>query len=147
MFQSVKLTKTIPPKYSFLFLIFIFVLGLAGILWLHYIFNIQYKPIKSFLAGPLTTAPKTLRLTLSEPDDESLTFKNQILISGNTSPYKDVLIFTTSQNQIIKSKVDGSFSTLLDLKFGVNKITVVVFDINGDTKETERIVYYSEEKL
>lgn len=142
------LTKRIPTIYSVLFLILISIFGLGSILFLHYTFNIQYQESSEpFLKGPVTRAPKTLRLDLDQPDEDSLIFEDSIIVSGQTSPHKEILIFTDSQNLVIKSKSDGSFSTVLDLDEGVNKITVAVYDQGGDSRSAERIVYYSEEKL
>lgn len=135
MFQAMKLH------------LLIFVFGLAAAAWLYYVFNIQYKPATPFFNGPLTSLPKTLTLDLDQLADDSLTFKDSILISGQTSPQKEVLIFTDSQDMVIKSKNDGYFSQVLDLDTGVNRITVVVFDDKGNSKSQERTVYYSEEKL
>ncbi len=142
------LTKRIPTIYSILFLILISIFGLGTILFLHYTFNIQYQESSEpFSKGPVTKAPKTLRLDLDQPDDDSLVFENSILVSGQTAPNKDVLIITTSKDLVIKSKSDGSFSTVLDLDKGVNKITVSVYDQKGDSRSAERIVYFSEEKI
>lgn len=146
--QAMKLTKKVSTKHSTIFLILVFILGLSAIGWFHYLVNIQYqKSNKPFLNGPLTMPPKTLRLDLSSPDDDILTFQNSILISGQTSSFRKILIFTDSQNLVIESKNDGSFSETLNLDEGENKISVVVFDTNGDTREAERTVYYSKEKL
>lgn len=142
------LTKIVPPKYSYIFLIFVFAVGLVSILFLHYTLNIQYQEkSEPFSKGPVTKAPKTLRLDLDQPDDDSLIFEDSIIVSGQTAPNKDVLIITTSKDLVIKSKGDGSFSTVLDLEEGVNKITVSVYDQGGDSRSAERTVYYSEEKL
>ena len=97
--------------------------------------------------GPVTTSPKTLRLNLDKPDDDSLVFQNSIIISGQTTPFREVLIFTDSQDLVITSKKDGSFSTILNLDEGVNKITASVFDSDGDAKTQERTIYYSKEKI
>ncbi len=86
-------------------------------------------------------------MDLDQPDDNSLTFQSSIIISGKTAPVIDILITTDSDGLVIKSKSDGSFSTILELNEGVNKITVVVFDATGNSKSSQRTVYYSKEKL
>lgn len=143
-----KLSKKIPAKHFYLSQILILIIGLALLAGLYYILNIQYqKPNNPFLAGPVTTAPKTLRLTLDNPDDDSLVFQSSVIVSGQTAPLKDVLIFTDSQDLVISSKKDGSFSTVINLDEGVNKITAVVFDATGDSRSVERTVFYSKDKL
>ncbi|TSC86873.1 MAG: Uncharacterized protein G01um10147_748 [Microgenomates group bacterium Gr01-1014_7] len=143
-----KLNKKIPAKHFYLSQILILIVGLALLAGLYYILNIQYqKPNKPFSNGPVTTPPKTLRLDLDNPDDDFLSFQSSVIVSGQTGPLKDVLIFTDSQNLIIESKKDGSFSTVLILNEGENKVTAVVFDTTGDSRLVERTVYYSKEKL
>ncbi len=143
-----KLTQKISTKYFIFFHFLILIFGLVFLSGLYYILNIQYQqPLKPFLRGPVTSAPKTLRLDLDQPADDSLTSQSSIVISGQTSSVKDVLIFSDSQDLVIKSKQDGSFSTVLNLKEGVNTITTAVFGTDGDTRSIERTVYYSKETI
>lgn len=129
----------------------IFLIFLACLLFLgglYYILNIRYQQPKSlFLNGPVTTLPRSLRLDLDQPDNDTLTFQPSILISGKTAPFINVLIAANDNNQVIESKADGSFSAVLDLDEGVTKITAAVFDQTGDSRFAERIVYYSKEKI
>lgn len=143
-----KLTKKISTKHFIIFHLLILLFGLMFIFGLYYILNIQYqRPTNPFSNGPVTTLAKTLRLDITQPDEDSLFFESQILVSGKTTPLSEVLIFTDSQNLVIKSKQDGSFSVSLDLNEGKNKITTVVFDQTGDSKSIERTVFYSKEKI
>lgn len=143
-----KLTKKLSTKQFIFSHFLIFILGLIFLAGLYYILNIQYQQSqKPFESGPVTTPPKSLRLDLSEPDDDSLTFQSSIIISGKTAPSKEILISTDSQDLVIKSKPDGNFSTVITLDEGVNQITAVVFDATGDFRSSERTVYYSKEKI
>ena len=110
--------------------------------------NIQYQKPKDLLSnGPVTTLPKSLRLDLDQPDQDTLSFSSSIIVSGTTGPKKDVLISTDTKDFVIQSKVDGSFSTVLNLDEGINRITVAVFDTTGDSRVAERTVYFSKEKI
>lgn len=126
-------------------ILFISLIFLTG---LYYILNIQYQePNKPFLHGPITSPPKSLRLDLDQPDQDSLSYQSSIIVSGKTGPLKEVLISHDAQDVVIKSKSDGSFSTVINLDEGENRIVAVVFDVTGDTRSAERTVYYSREKL
>ncbi len=92
-------------------------------------------------------APKSLILDLDQPGDNLLTFQSSIIGSGKTAPAIDILISTDSNDLVIKSKIDGSFSTVLNLDESVNRITVAVFDATGDSRAAERTVYFSKEKI
>ncbi len=143
------LTKKIPTKSFVLSQILILLIGLAFLGGIYYVLNVQYQTqlTDPFANGPVTTLPKTLVLTLDQPDDDNLSFDSSVVISGQTAPHKDVLIYTDTQNVVISSKSDGSFSTVLNLDVGVNNITVAVFDNNGESKNLQRTVYYSKEQI
>lgn len=146
--HPMKLTKKLSTRYFIISHLIILTVGLIFLSMLYYVLNIQYqKPNKLFLNGPVTTPPKTLTLDLDQPDNDTLVFQPSILISGKTAPLSEVLIFTFSQDLVIKSKKDGSFSVVLNLDEGENKITAVVFDQTGDSRFSERSVYFSKEKL
>lgn len=143
-----KLNKKLSPKQFTTSLFLIFLSGLLFLGGLIYIINIQYqKPKNIFLNGPVTTPPKSLRLDLDQPDNDMLTFQSPILITGKTTPFINVLISADNNDLVTESKADGSFSAVLDLKEGVTKITVAVFDATGDSRSAERTIYYSEEKI
>ncbi len=143
-----KLKKKLSTKQFVVSQLFILIAGLIFLGGLHFILNVQYQEtISPFLKGPLTLAPKTLTLSLDGPSDNSLIFQSSIIISGKTLPLKEILIFTQTQDLVINSKKDGSFSTVLELDEGVNQITTAVFDEDGNNKVEERTIYYSKEKI
>ncbi len=145
---AMKISKKISPKQFIISQILILTISLSFLFGLYYILNIQYQASSDpFLYGPVTSKPKTFTLNLNQPADETLYFQSQILISGKTAPGSEVLISTDTDNLVIKSKPDGSFSQSLNLDEGVNNIKVVAFDQTGDTRETEKVIYYSKEKL
>lgn len=84
---------------------------------------------------------------MDQPDENELLFENEAIFSGKTSPNLEILIMSDLRDFVIKSDLAGKFSTVVELKEGPNKITAVVFDIEGDSRSAERNVYYSEEKL
>lgn len=134
------------------FTIIILFIGLSLTGFLYYITNIQYqnqKPKNIFkaLQGPVTTKPASLTLEVGSPEDNLLTFGSSLLISGNTSESSNILISSDAEDLVVKSKSDGSFSTVIELTEGVNNISITVFDENGDQKQVEKVVYYSKEKL
>ncbi len=143
-----KLNKKLSGKQFIISQLLILAAGLTFLFGLFYILNIQYKRSDNpFSNGPVTTTPKTLRIDLDHPDDDSLSFQSSIIVSGKTAPLREILIFSDTRDLVLTSKKDGSFSTVLNLDEGVNRIVAVVFDALGDTRSAERIVYYSKEKI
>lgn len=142
------LFKKIAPKYFILSQFAILLFGFLFLLGIHFLVNIQYKDSGTpFSKGPVTAKPKSFTLDLTQPSDDSLTFSPQILVAGKTSLQMQVLISTDTQDIVIESKLDGTFSQSLDLKEGVNNLSVAVFDNKGDFREEKRVVYFSEEKI
>ncbi len=142
------LGKKLSPKAFSLSFFLVFTVALFLLLGLHYTLNVQYqKRISQFSYGPVTTSPKSLRLDLQQPDDNSLVAQGSTVVSGKTGPSLDILISTGTSDLVTRSKSDGSFSTVLNLDEGVNIISVVVFDSTGDSRSDSRTVYYSKEKI
>lgn len=144
-----KLGKKLTTKHFILAHTLILITALMFLAGLYYILNIEYQqPAKdSFSNGPVTTTPKTLRLDLDQPDQDSLSYSASIIVSGKTGPKKEVLISTDNNDLVIESNQDGSFSTILNLDEGINRIIAVVFDSTGDWRSSQRTIYYSKEKL
>ena len=145
-----KLTRKLSPKTFILSQVLILIIGLLFLGGLYYILNIQYSqnvPRSLSQRGPVTTLPKSLRLELEQPEDDTLLFQPSVIVSGKTSPRLPVLITTQSQDLVVESNSQGSFSTVLKLDEGENNITAVVFDSTGDLRSDERTVYYSKEKI
>lgn len=145
-----KLSRKLSTKHFIISHLFILALGLTFLTALYFILHIQYqKPTKLYSAsgGPVTTPPKSLRIDLQQPDDDSLTSQSTIIVSGKTAPNSEVLIFTDAYDLLLRSTPAGTFSTVIKLDEGVNKILAVVFDVTGDARSSERTVYYSKEKL
>ncbi len=143
------LNKKLPAKLFVIFVILTLSLGFIFLGFLYYFLNFRFQAptVYSQLAGPITSAPKSLRIDLDSPDDDTLSLDKEIIVSGKTSPGQQVLIMTDSLSLIVKAKTDGSFSTLISLDDGVNKITAVAFDSKGDNRFSERTVCYSKEKI
>lgn len=143
-----KLTRKLSGKEFIVYHILILLAGLSLTFGLYYILNIQYKQDqKPFLAGPVTSRPKSFTLDLDQPADDTLTFSSQILLSGKTGPKMEVLISKDSFSEVVLSKNDGTFSLTISLEEGVNNIKVTVFDATGDSRSAERTVYFSREKI
>jgi len=86
-------------------------------------------------------------LELNNPDNDLLVFNKELEISGKTIPNSYVLVTNMSDDIVIKSRSDGSFSGEFELSDGVNEIKIISFDQNGEQKEVERAVYFSKEKI
>lgn len=143
-----KLTRKLSRNEFIISHILILILGLSFLFGLYYILNLQYpQNLKPFEKGPVTSAPRTLRLEVEQPDEDVLSFDSSVIVSGKTAPFSDILIFSDTQNLVLRSDLKGSFSTVFNLDEGVNLITVTVFDSSGDAKSDSRSVYYSKEKI
>lgn len=124
-------------------------LGVLG--WVYYMLydiNLPLGP-KSTLETykPVTSAPISFNLDLNNPEDNSLVFDKTIVVSGETSPNSTVIISVNDTDTAVESNSKGDFSKVLVLISGLNRISVDAFDNQGNTKQVQRLVYFSEEKL
>ena len=144
-----KINQKISTKFFIVSHILILLLAFVFLGWLYFILYLGNPSESTVKLGEklFTQKPQTLLIDLDQPDEDSLIFESSILISGKTAPYTDVLIFSDEEDLIVKSKNDGSFSQSLDLNEGVNKVTALVFDANGQSRFVERSVFYSKDKL
>lgn len=143
-----KLTKKISSTSFFISHFLILIVSLTFLFGLYFVLNLQYQITDNpFASGPVTSKPKSFTLDLEQPGDDSLIFQSSVIVSGKTGPQMEVLITTDTQDKVIQSKNDGTFSHTLQLDQGVNNIKVVVFDSTGDTRIAERTIYYSKEKI
>lgn len=145
----VKLSKKLSLKTFILSQILILIFSLTFLAGLYYILNIQYgqNTLSYAKKGPVTTLPKSLRLELEQPADDTLVFTPSVIVSGKTGPKSLVLLATDTQNVVIESNSKGAFSTVLKMDEGINNLRAVVFDATGDSRSDERTVYYSKEKI
>jgi len=126
------------------FMIILVAVTIGGI---YFYMNSKPKALNPAETSPVTSIPVSLSLEVNSPSDDNLSFDSNMLISGKTSPNSRVLISSKSQDLVIGSKDDGSFSTLIDLDEGVNNLQITAFDKNGQEKEVDKTVYYSKEKI
>lgn len=144
-----KLNQKISPKFFIISHILILLLAILFLGWLYYVLYWGQKPPTLSQLGEklFTQKPKTILIDLDQPDEDSLVYDPSILISGKTTPNTDILIMSDGEDLIVRSKADGNFSVSLDLSEGVNKISAVVFETSGEARLSERLVFYSKEKL
>lgn len=133
-------------KWPLLILSIAIITGAAG-----YFFYFKSQDIKTTLKSPasipVTSPARSLVLQLQEPESDILTFTASSKVSGKTSPNTAVVVSTDTQDLLMHSDQEGNFSTPLTLNLGVNKISVVAFDSDGDKKSETRVIYYSKEKI
>jgi hypothetical protein len=106
------------------------------------------------LYSPVSNEPKSMHLTINNPDDQVLTQDHTLVVSGQTSPKSGVVInvnYPNSNSKDLNIGVEaddkGEFHKSVDLKTGVNEITISAFDPQGNNKVETREIYYTEEKL
>lgn len=134
-------------KFFIISMTTLLLLGLGFVLGL-YFFIYQDQSNKSpEVAGPVTSEPVSLTFTLSAPDDNLLVFDPDILIAGKTSPHAFVILSTNQDDLSLETTSAGDFSTSIKLQPGLNFFKVTVFDEAGNSKEDNRTVYYSTEKI
>jgi hypothetical protein len=125
----------------------VLILGTAVVGGIYYFQTQPPSPTSPLAQGPVTNEPASLTLEVTAPNEDTLSFDTNIVVSGRTAPESEVLISSEVYDLVVQSKKDGSFSTLFDLAEGVNNLQITVFDSAGDERSLAKTVYYTKEKL
>lgn len=91
------------------------------------------------------SAPKTL--ILFSPEDNSLTDKDRLQISGTSARNAIVVIFVNDKETIASADEKGNFSADVELVGGSNVITIVATDALGNQEQEQRTVVFSTANL
>lgn len=118
-----------------------------------YLYQMSSKPktpkpkVITLQLSPSPTPPMsdTSDLTVTAPNDESVTDKKTITISGKTKANSTVLIATELGQDVVTASADGSFSDDFILDNGVNFIYVTAIFPDGQEKQVSKTVTYSTE--
>jgi hypothetical protein len=138
--------KTLSHKTSYSLLGLVFVATLISIFFLNNYLNPKVQT-NWMSKGPVTSKPVSFELQINSPDDETISFDRTILISGKTTPQAVVIISTPSQDQIADANLLGGFSKEISLDPGLNVLYISSFDLQGNSKQIKKTIYYSAEKL
>lgn len=113
----------------------------------------QKQIAQSPTPSPKTVTPTTqplanaLPLSITTPDDESVTNTPKTTLSGMTLPNSVVAMTFEGGEQILESDSTGNFSIDIDLEGGYNHIQVTVFDKTGNSTSQTLIVTYTTAKI
>lgn len=92
-----------------------------------------------------TPSSSNFYLLLNEPEEDTVTDKKTIRVSGKTLASATVVITTASTEEIVKPSSQGDFSTTIQLTDGLNYLRVQAIEQNGETQTIERVIGYTTE--
>lgn len=96
----------------------------------------------------LTPTPTpTQVLVVSSPEDNSISDKEKIEVSGKTSPKAVVVVLYGEGEKIIEADEEGNFSSEITLTGGANEITISAYDKDGNEVSKSLTVVYSTAEL
>lgn len=103
-------------------------------------------PVQNELLEPTPTSLPALSLTITEPEDNSISEEDEIEISGQTAPGSTVALLYETDEEIIEADEKGLFTTTIPLEGGSNEIEIISFDQEGnEASQTLTIVYTTAE--
>lgn len=97
--------------------------------------------------SPSPTPRPTVYISLTNPDDETIVSSKTLTISGKTNPGATIIIYTTSDQQVIQPSTQGDFSTTLILDSGENLLKITSILPSGETTNLYRTVTFSTENF
>lgn len=93
------------------------------------------------------TPTSSLPLTLSTPDDESISNKDTVTLTGKTSPGAVVSIISETTQTIISPDKTGTFTAPVTLDSGYNTIRVVATDPSGNSASKTLTITFTTAKI
>lgn len=82
-----------------------------------------------------------LSLSVSAPDDESVTTLDKITIEGKTDPQAIVIVSDENTETVVTPNSDGSFKSKVTLTAEENQIVITSYN-NSQTEVVKRLVVY-----
>lgn len=137
-------------------LIIIFVAIIAGLLITGVGFLIYQSTIKvndtpqnagANAAITPTDNESGLYVRLTEPQDETLTNKRTITITGTTNPGNIIVVSTNLEDVQAEPSSEGNFSLTVDIDAGANKIVTRAISPDGSSVEDIRTITFSTEEF
>ena len=105
----------------------------------------QEAPAPEVTSTPTPVPPFTL--TLTSPEDNSISAEETIEVNGSTAPEAIVVILYQEGEKILEADSEGKFSTEITLAGGPNEIKVSAYDQEGNEAEETLTVVYSTAEL
>lgn len=134
-----------------IFLLLVLLAALAGGLQIEGLIHLEsfFPPKNNVLSTytPVTSPKESLTLILSSPDDNLLTFQENLLIQGKTTPGSLLILSTENSDEAKTVGSSGDFSFTITLTKGLNQIQIASFAQNGNQQTEIRNVYYSKEQI
>lgn len=88
------------------------------------------------------TPTQVLPLSINSPENNSISNKEKIPVSGKTTPGAVVVVLFQEGETILEADNEGNFSTEISLNGGSNEIKVSSFDKEGnENSQTLSVVY------
>lgn len=86
----------------------------------------------SVTATPEIKTKGTDFLSITSPEDDTLTQSTTTTLSGKTNPLRQLIVSGNLEDQLISSSNEGVFNATVKLEDGANEISVIPLD-NKDT--------------
>jgi hypothetical protein len=92
---------------------------------------------------PTPTPQLGFSLTITSPEDGSISAEDEVTVSGQTTPRAIVVMIYQEGEKILEADEEGLFSTKVSLAGGVNEIQISAHDREGNEAEETITVVYS----
>jgi len=103
----------------------------------------ETAPEQQVLPSPTPTLSIELFLIVNSPEDNTISEKETIIVSGQTITDTIVVLLYNQGEKILETDENGEFNTEIPLAGGVNEIKVAAYDQDGNQVEKILSVVYS----
>lgn len=143
-----------------IFIGILFGFGVSGLLWVKNnqdFYSLKEKITKKEVTPspspkeekitPSPTEEKKIFLSITEPENETVTSKAKITLRGKTLPLATVVIIWEEGEDILVADEEGLFESEISLVGGPNQIEVTAYDENDNEAKEVLLVTYSTAKF
>ena len=97
--------------------------------------------------SPSPTPDLNQVLAITTPDDETVTSKKIVTLSGRTEKNATIIVSSDTADQVVSPAGNGDFSLTVTLDDGVNLLYITAIFPDGNEKKIMRTITYTTEQF
>ncbi|KKR30830.1 hypothetical protein A2715_01875 [Candidatus Woesebacteria bacterium RIFCSPHIGHO2_01_FULL_39_32] len=92
-----------------------------------------------------TEVPSEFKITLSQPEQNDVISESPVTVAGITKPASTIVILGETEDYVLETDNQGSFSQEVELTSGVNQILIAAYDAASENTQSKLTIVYSSE--
>jgi hypothetical protein len=107
----------------------------------------QEKIVMGAKRAPTQAPANANFIVIEKPEDEYVSDKRTVTISGKTSPGSTIIVSSETADQVVKPSDNGDFSLTQTIEDGVNLVQITAVFSNGEEKTVVKTITATTEEF